>query len=107
MCCWLCTLGIIAEDAMDAFILGARMPISVLGSSREALPTFTSYYPRLGLFVQGSQAHGLFVSPYFSHVSLFGTDVDHEVFTTQLKRTTWSRTAYLGPHSLNHSELVA
>ena len=31
----------------------------------------------------------------------------YEVFTTQLKRTTWSRTAYLGPHSLNHSELVA
>ena len=43
----------IAEDAMDAFILGAGMPISVLGSSREALPTFTSYYPRLGLFVLG------------------------------------------------------
>ena len=48
MCCWLCTLGMIAEDAMDAFILGARMPISVLGSSREVLPTFTSYCPRLG-----------------------------------------------------------
>ena len=48
MCCWLCTLGMIAEDAMHAFILGAGMPISVLGSSREVLPTFTSYCPRLG-----------------------------------------------------------
>ena len=42
-----------------------------------------------------------------AEILLFGTDVDHEVFTTQLKRTTWSRTAYgfvdeagmLGPHS--------